>query len=113
MTEYEKHINRAMNEVKNKYAHECIFSGHFCETIVGAHIFKRAGFPERAAWPENIFPLSEDNDKLLEKVQDPWKRIAIIIAKTSPCFESMVMLQLKKLVNLVLEEDHSGKGLLA
>ena len=113
MTEYERRINRAMNEVKKQYRHECIFSGHHCEIIVGAHAFKRSEFPERAAWPENIFPLSEDNDKLLEKVQDPWKRICIIIAKTAPCFKEMVVYQVEALVNLVLKEDHQGKGLIA
>ena len=111
MTQYEKDVNLAMCRSKNKYNHECIFSGHWEETIVGAHAFKRSEFPERAAWEENIFPLGEGNDALLEKVGDPWKRLCFIIAKTHPCFIIQVIDQIRSLVNLVMNEDHKGKGL--
>lgn len=109
MTEYEKRINRAMNAQKKKYGHECIFSGHHEETIVGAHIFKRSTHPELAAFEENIVPLSEHNDILLEKINDPWKRICIILDKVHMSIEEKVSLQMKILIQEVLyREDIKG-----
>jgi len=110
MTEYEKRINRAMNEVKKKYGHECIFSGHHEEVIVGAHIFKRSTFPHMAAWPENIVPLSPHNDFLVEKISDPWKRICIILDSVDPSFESRISFQMKKLIRSVMSEESKERG---
>lgn len=110
MTEYEKKINRAMNEVKKKYGHECIFSDHYENTIIGAHIFKRSTHPHMAAWPENIVPLSEQNDFLLEAVKDPWKRICVILNSVNWSHEPMVILQMKKLIKLILAIESKEGG---
>lgn len=113
MTEYEKRINRAMTAQKKKYGHECIFSGHHEDVIVGAHIFKRSSYPHMAAWPENIVPLSEQNDFLLEKVGDPWKRICIILNSVHWSVEPDVILQMKKLIKLVVEIEIKQSGYVA
>lgn len=110
MTEYEKRINRAMNAQKKKYGHECIFSGYHEETIIGAHIFKRSTYPHMAAWPENIVPLSPQNDLLLEAVEDPWKRICVILNSVNWSHEPTVTLQMKKLIKLTLAIESKDHG---
>ncbi len=113
MTEYEKKINRAMNAQKKKYGHECIFSGYHVDVVIGAHIFKRSTFPHMAAWPENIVTLSEQNDFLLEKISDPWKRICVIIDTVHISHEKTVMKQLKKLTRFILTEESKKCGFIS
>jgi len=113
MTEYEKRINRAMSEVKKAYGHECIFSGHHEDTIIGAHIFKRSTYPHMAAWPENIVPLSPQNDLLLEAVKDPWKRICVILNSVDWSNEPRVVLQMKKLIQLVMSIESKAHGFIS
>lgn len=109
MTQYEKRINRAMKEAKEAYDHECIFSGHHEEAIVGAHIFKRSEFPERASWPENIVPLSPHNDALLEKIKSPWERMICIITEVHPCFKDQIVDQMTKLFILTMDGKHKKR----
>jgi len=106
MTEYEKRINRAMNEVKKAYGHECIFSGHHEEIIVGAHIFKRSTHPQFAAIEENIVPLSGQNDRALEEIENPWERICYILAFAHPSIEGKVIKQMRSLIQFVIAEEN-------
>jgi len=109
MTEYEKRINRAMNEVKKKYGHECIICGHHVEVVVGAHLFKRSEYPEWAAWPENILPLCGLHDGVVEAIRDPWKRICCIFILAHESLKIQVFNQMIKLIELATTEEVKKK----
>lgn len=110
MTEYEKRINRAGEEQKDHYNRECIMSGHAEEVLVDAHIFKRSTYPGFAHLRVNRFPLSVDNDRNLEKVVDPWKRICVIMRYVSPEHRQRVMSDINDLVAYVLNVEIHKKG---
>lgn len=110
MTDHENKINRAMNAQKKYYGHECIFSGHHEETIIGAHVFKRGSYPKLSAMPENIYPLSADNDRTLEKIENPWKRICIILHYVHESHEEKVRIQIDQLITHIINEEFGLKG---
>ena len=110
MTNYGKEINRAMNAQKKYYGHECIFSGHHEEMVIGAHVFKRGSHPELANMPENIYPLSPDNDRTLEKIADPWKRICIILHYVHASHEEKVRVQIDTLITHIINKEFGLKG---
>jgi len=104
MTEYEKRINRAMNEVKKAYGHECVLSGYHCDVIVGSHIFKRSLYPQFAAVEENIIPLSVENDRLFEQIESPWERICLIIGGAHESVKDKAIKQMVSLIQFVTNE---------
>ncbi len=110
MTEYEKRVTKAGEVQKDHYNRECIFSATYQELLVDAHIFKRSTYPELAALRFNRFPLAVDNDKNLERVVNPWKRIAVIITYVHEEHRQRVMDDIRELISYVIEHEIKQKG---
>ncbi len=110
MIEKTKLINQAIDSQKKYYRNECIFSGHFEEVLIGAHVFKRSTHPEFAHLQKNIYPLSPENDANLERVTNPWKRICVIIRYVHAEHRGNVMIDLGDLIAYVLEYELDKKG---